>query len=89
MISDQQSHSSNEQSPIMLWRAAADGSGEYFDQRWLEFTGRTLAEERGEGWTQAIHCKLPGKMRQFAKRNATGSGAPRGLVDLVSRASYS
>ncbi len=33
--------------PVMLWMSGLDGLCDFFTSTWLEFTGRTLAEERG------------------------------------------
>ena len=41
--------------PVMLWTVAADGTCEYVNARWLEFTGRPLGAELGSGWTDRIH----------------------------------
>jgi PAS domain S-box-containing protein len=41
---------------ILVWTSDADGAGDYFNKTWLEFTGRTLEEELGYGWTQGIHA---------------------------------
>ncbi|MFH1060122.1 MAG: PAS domain S-box protein [Pseudomonadota bacterium] len=50
-----------EQAPILIWRADTNGQCDYFNQRWLEFTGRSLAQEKGEGWAQGVHpADLPG-----------------------------
>ncbi|MEW6489627.1 MAG: PAS domain-containing sensor histidine kinase [Thermodesulfobacteriota bacterium] len=41
--------------PNPVWRADAAGSCDYFNRAWLGFTGRTMEEERGDGWTRGIH----------------------------------
>ena len=38
-----------EQAPIMIWRSDTTMGCDYFNQKWLEFTGRTLEQERGNG----------------------------------------
>ena len=44
-----------EQAPILVWRAGLDRGCDYFNDRWLEFTGRTLAQEQGNGWAEGVH----------------------------------
>jgi PAS domain S-box-containing protein len=41
--------------PVLIWVSEADGSGIFFNQRWLEFTGRTLQQELGFGWVENLH----------------------------------
>jgi PAS domain S-box-containing protein len=44
-----------DQTPVLLWMCDAKRALVYVNRSWLEYTGRTLDEERGDGWTAAIH----------------------------------
>lgn len=41
--------------PALLWRSRADGSFDWFNQAWVEFTGREMEDEVGEGWLAGVH----------------------------------
>jgi len=45
--------------PAMIWSALPDGSVDFVNQRWVEYTGRSLEEGREEarrqGWTSSRH----------------------------------
>jgi two-component system, sensor histidine kinase PdtaS len=41
--------------PVLLWMAGTNAECEFFNQRWLAFTGRSLQEEVGNGWAEGIH----------------------------------
>src|SRR2546430_13657075 len=41
--------------PILIWCSGPDKMCTYFNQRWLQFTGRTLEESIGNGWIKDVH----------------------------------
>jgi two-component system, sensor histidine kinase PdtaS len=43
--------------PVMLWMSGLDGLCDFFNSTWLEFTGRSLAQERGNGWAEGVHAE--------------------------------
>lgn len=41
--------------PVMIWTADAGRHATGFNRAWLEFTGRSLEQEIGNGWISGIH----------------------------------
>jgi len=41
--------------PVFIWIADRDGRCTFVNKRWLEFTGRQLEQELGDGWLESVH----------------------------------
>ena len=41
--------------PVLIWMAGPDLGGAFFNRPWLDFTGRALPQELGDGWMNSVH----------------------------------
>src|SRR6478672_3504742 len=51
--------------PTLAWSADPDGSADFFNQRWLDYTGLSAEQALGSGWEVAIH---PDDLSQILER---------------------
>jgi len=41
--------------PVMIWMSETDKLYNYFNQPWLDFTGKSFESQSGNGWTDGVH----------------------------------
>jgi len=41
--------------PVLIWRSNVERGFDFFNKPWLEFRGRSEAQERGRGWIEGVH----------------------------------
>lgn len=71
--------------PQLVWTASADGTIDYYNQRWLDYTGMTLEESLESGWQLILHPEDAQKCLE-AWAHAVQTGEPYELQYRLKRA---
>ena len=53
--SEERFRSMADNAPVMIWVSGLDKQCTFFNKPWLDFTGRKMEQELGNGWTSGIH----------------------------------
>jgi PAS domain S-box-containing protein len=53
--SEQRFRSTANSAPVLIWMSGIDKRHTWFNQRWLDFVGRDIAQEMGDGWCDNVH----------------------------------
>jgi PAS domain S-box-containing protein len=67
--------------PDLLWSIGPSGHGDWYNQRYLDYTGQTLEAARANGWLAAVH---PGD-RALARASFRAAIASAGSLHLEQR----
>jgi len=51
--------------PTLAWSARRDGSAEFLNRRWLDYTGLSAEEASDWGWTAAVHTEDRDRLMDF------------------------
>ncbi|QSJ18382.1 PAS domain S-box protein [Nostoc sp. UHCC 0702] len=53
--SEERFHTMADTAPMMIWMSGVDKLCNFFNLGWLEFTGRTIEQELGNGWAEGVY----------------------------------
>jgi PAS domain S-box-containing protein len=53
--SEQRFRTTANAAPVLIWMSGADKKCTWFNQRWLDFVGRSMEQEIGDGWCDNVH----------------------------------
>jgi len=54
-VADEHLRAITAMAPVLIWSATQAGVNNWFSPSWTAFTGRTLEELTGDGWTRCVH----------------------------------
>ena len=55
--SEQRFRAMADAAPVLIWVSDAEKNCIWFNKTWLEFTGRSMEQELGEGWLEGVHAE--------------------------------
>ena len=67
--------------PALVWSARPDGSVEFFNRRWLDYTGLSAEQTQGWGWKAVVHPEDLDRLVDYW-RSILSSGEP-GEIEAV------
>ena len=58
--------------PVLIWFADISGACVYVNKFWLDFTGRSLKQHLGFGWTEGVHPDDMGRLKEVYRAAVDG-----------------
>jgi|GEM_PF-697336 len=55
--------------PVMIWMSGEDKFSDFFNTSWLDFTGRSIEQERGDGWLASVYPEDVNFCREIYERS--------------------
>lgn len=66
--SEQRFRAMADTAPVLIWMSGPDKKSTYFNKGWLDFTGRTMEQEIGDGWMENLHPDDKERMLETYRR---------------------
>jgi PAS domain S-box-containing protein len=54
-VSEERFHTMADSAPVLIWVSNTEKLCTWFNRQWLEFTGRPMEMELGNGWAEGVH----------------------------------
>jgi PAS domain S-box-containing protein len=67
--SEERFRSMADAAPVLILVSGKDGLCNWLNQRWMHFTGRSMAQELGHGWLERVHADDQSLCRELFAKN--------------------
>jgi len=79
--SEERFHAMSENASFMIWVSNQKGGCVFFNKAWLQFRGRSLPQEMGQGWMEGVHSQD----REYVQEIIIEARSLKKPIDMVYR----